>query len=318
MLYTKLSIHCLTYNHAPFIRQTLDGFVMQKTNFPFEVLIHDDASTDGTADIIREYEAKYPDIIKPIYQTENQYSQGIKIGFTHLYPRAKGKYLAMCEGDDYWTDPFKLQKQYDALEQHPEADICAHAGDCVEAETKKHLRYVAPKKETCIIPMEEVIEGGGGFVVTNSLMYCKELVDNIPKFRQLLSLDYTTQMHGAMRGGMLYLSECMSAYRWLSKDSWTVKMQRNIAATLKFREKYRQMLLQLDEDTNGKYSSSIQKQLDDNQVLICKLSGEYKKLLSKEYEDIYKRLSKKERIKIRLAAYFPLLVKWKRRLTKSK
>ncbi len=291
---------------------------MQKTDFAFEVLVHDDASTDKTADIIREYEQKYPHIIKPIYQTENQYSQGIKIGFSHLYPRAKGKYFAMCEGDDYWTDPFKLQKQYDALEQHPEVDICAHAGDCVDAETKNHLRYVAPKKENCIIPMEEVIEGGGGFVVTNSLMYRKGLVDNIPKFRQLLSLDYTTQMHGAMRGGMLYLNECMAAYRVMAQGSWSMRMSKNKDAALAFKERYRQMLLQLDEDTNGKYSASIQKQLDDNTVLICKLSGDYKKLLSKEYEDIYKRLSKKERIKIRLAAHFPFLVKWKRKLKKSK
>ena len=86
---------------------------MQKTDFPFEILIHDDASTDGTADIIREYEAKYPDIIKPIYQTENQYSKGIKVSQVYQFPRAKGKYIALCEGDDYWTDPYKLQKQVD-------------------------------------------------------------------------------------------------------------------------------------------------------------------------------------------------------------
>ena len=313
----KVSVICTAYNHENYIKDALESFVMQKTNFAFEVLVHDDASTDKTADIIREYEQKYPDIIKPIYQTKNQYSQGIKIGFTHLYPRAKGKYLAMCEGDDYWTDPFKLQKQYDALEQHLEVDICAHAGDCVEAETKKHLNYVAPKNQTCIIPMEEVIEGGGGFVVTNSLMYRKELVDNIPKFRQLLSLDYTTQMHGAMRGGMLYLNECMSAYRWLSKDSWTSRMN-NTQAILSFGKKYQAMLQQLHEDTAGKYELSIKKMLYADILRCLKLSGEYKKLLSKEYEDIYKRLSKKERIKIRLAAYFPFLVKWKRRLKKSK
>ena len=93
---------------------------MQKTNFRFEVLIHDDASTDNTANIIREYEARYPDIIKPIYQKENQYSKGVKIGQTYLYPNAKGKYIAECEGDDYWTDPLKLQKQVEILEMHPE------------------------------------------------------------------------------------------------------------------------------------------------------------------------------------------------------
>ena len=119
-----VSIVSLAYNHAKYIRQCLDGFIMQKTHFAFEVLIHDDASTDGTADIIREYELKYPNIIKPIYQTENQYQKGVAIGATYLYPRVQGKYIAECEGDDYWTDPFKLQKQVDFMEQHPDYGLC--------------------------------------------------------------------------------------------------------------------------------------------------------------------------------------------------
>ena len=119
-----VSICCATYNHAPCIRQCLEGFVMQRTNFKFEVLIHDDASTDGTADIIREYEAKYPSIIKPIYQTENQYSKGMSISATFNWPRAKGKYIAQCEGDDYWIDPLKLQKQVDLLESNINCSLC--------------------------------------------------------------------------------------------------------------------------------------------------------------------------------------------------
>lgn len=122
----KLSICCLAYNHEFFIRKCLDGFMMQKTDFPFEVLIHDDASTDNTPQIIREYQSKYPDIIKPIFQKENQYSKGIWITGIHQLPRAKGKYIAFCEGDDYWTDPYKLQKQVDFLETHPDYSLCCH------------------------------------------------------------------------------------------------------------------------------------------------------------------------------------------------
>lgn len=121
-----VSICCITYNHEPYIRDAIEGFLMQKTDFPFEILIHDDASTDGTADIIREYEAKYPDIIKPIYQTENQYSKGIKVSQVYQFPRAKGKYIALCEGDDYWTDPYKLQKQVDFLEANKECVLTCH------------------------------------------------------------------------------------------------------------------------------------------------------------------------------------------------
>src|SRR5690625_2515156 len=100
---------------------------MQKTTFPVELIIHDDASTDSTTDIIRDYESKYPHIIKPIYQEENQYSKGIKIGVKYIHPQIKGKYYAICEGDDYWIDPLKLQKQVDILEGNDEVGI-VHTG----------------------------------------------------------------------------------------------------------------------------------------------------------------------------------------------
>ena len=115
-----VSISCITYNHAPFIRQCLDGFMMQKTDFAFEVLIHDDASTDGTTEIIKEYEARYPDVIKPIYEEENQWVKGRRGSAVFNFPRARGKYIALCEGDDYWTDPLKLQKQVDFLDANEE------------------------------------------------------------------------------------------------------------------------------------------------------------------------------------------------------
>ena len=141
-----VSIQCLTYNHALYIRQCLDGFVMQKTNFRFEAIVHDDASTDGTQDIIREYEKKYPDIIKPIYQKENQYSKGIPGFITNLVSsKCKGKYIAICEGDDYWIDPNKLQMQVDFLESHPEYSMCFHDVD-IKAEKGRECYEVLDRK----------------------------------------------------------------------------------------------------------------------------------------------------------------------------
>lgn len=113
-----VTVICLTYNHEKYIRECIDGFVMQKTNFAYEVIIHDDASTDNTAEIIKQYQQQYPDIIIPILQTENQYSKKVPIGKTFIYPRARGKYIAFCEGDDYWIDQYKLQKQVDFLENN--------------------------------------------------------------------------------------------------------------------------------------------------------------------------------------------------------
>lgn len=120
-----VSICCITYNHVNYIRDAIEGFLMQETSFPFEIIIHDDASTDGTSEIIQEYANKYPELFVTILQKENQWSKGggsIYVRF--VYPRAKGKYIALCEGDDYWTDPLKLQKQVDFLEANTNCDIC--------------------------------------------------------------------------------------------------------------------------------------------------------------------------------------------------
>lgn len=121
-----VTIRCLVYNHEPYLRQCLDGFVMQKTNFPFEAIVHDDASTDRSAEIIREYAEKYPDIIKPIFETENQYSKRDGSIRRIMNENTRGKYVAMCEGDDYWIDPLKLQKQIDFLETNSEYSMCFH------------------------------------------------------------------------------------------------------------------------------------------------------------------------------------------------
>lgn len=121
-----LTIGCITYNHAGYISQCIEGFLMQKTTFPFEIIIHDDASTDGTSEIVKEYADKYPDLIKAIIQTKNQYSNGGRIYSRFIHPISRGKYIATCEGDDYWTDPYKLQKQVDFLEANPKYVFCGH------------------------------------------------------------------------------------------------------------------------------------------------------------------------------------------------
>lgn len=121
-----VSIRCTVYNHEPYLRQCLEGFVMQQTSFLFEAIVHDDASTDGSAAIIREYAEKYPDIIKPIYETENQYRKGTILGILDAAIHPSAKYIAICEGDDYWTDPHKLQLQVDFLEEHPDYSFSVH------------------------------------------------------------------------------------------------------------------------------------------------------------------------------------------------
>jgi glycosyltransferase involved in cell wall biosynthesis len=136
-----VSICCITYNHEKNIREALEGFLKQKTTFPFEILIHDDASKDKTVIIIKEYQVKYPKLIKPIYQQTNQYSKGIGINVTYQFPRASGKYIAICEGDDYWTDPYKLQKQVDFLEANPKYSAVGHQTKIIYENTPGEKNY---------------------------------------------------------------------------------------------------------------------------------------------------------------------------------
>ena len=300
-----VSVVCDAYNHEKYIAQCLDGIVMQKTNFAFEVLVHDDASTDKTADIIREYERKYPDLIKPVYQTVNQYTRGGTERFQ--YPRVKGKYIAMCEGDDYWTDPLKLQKQYDALEANPDVDICTHRAIMWGEQQGKALRDIAPRDADGIIPVEDVIWGGGGFVATNSILYRTQIQIDRPPFRQMSHVDYFLQIHGSLRGGMLYLNDCMSVYRYLTAGSWTLTTMQDPAKVMASLEGTEKVMHQLDQDTNGKYHGLIEKVLLNRRFRDFKCINNCKELLKPQYRPFMQELSKTERMKIYVKAYFPAL-----------
>ena len=306
----KVSVICNAYNHEKYIRKCLESLVMQRTTFDYEILVHDDASTDKTADIIREFEAKYPDLIKPIYQTENQYSKG---GISQFqYPRVKGKYIAFCEGDDFWTDELKLQKQFDALETHPEVDMCAHAAIKVSEDGGKVIETIAPKKEECVIPVEEVISGGGNviFVATNSFMYRAYLIrENEPEFRKFWRIDYTMEIFGSLRGGMLYLPEVMSAYRWLSVGSWTTRQIADKSKRKATFEKKIKMLQLLNEDTDYRYTKTVECTILNVEFMYYYSNGPYKAALSKKYKEIRKAKGFKQLIKLYIKVLFPFCFK---------
>ncbi len=309
----KVSIICNTYNQESYIRDALNSFVMQKTNFEFEVLVHDDASTDNTAKIIKEFEEKYPDIIKPIYQTENQHSKKVPISKTYGYPRAKGKYIAFCEGDDYWTDEYKLQKQYDVLENHPEIDMCAHAANMVCADnTDEVLREIKPSETETILITDEVIKGGGGYLATNSLFYRKSIYENAPSFMNKLSIDYTLQIAGSLNGGIYFLTDNMSDYRFMAKNSWTLKHHNQKERVILHYNKIINMLNQLNIDTDYKYSDAVTYAVKEAEFYILRNNNNNKGLLKKEYREFFNKLSLKTRIKIYIKAGFPFLLSIKK------
>lgn len=202
-----VSISCLAFNHEKFIRKALDGFVMQETNFPFEILIHDDASTDGTAEIIQEYQSRFPELIKPIYQKENQWKKGLRGSAVHNFPRAKGKYIALCEGDDYWTDPTKLQRQVDFLESH--ADYVLVSENALVLNTHINTQYNFSNVQECDIEIQELL--GKRKFPTASVMFRAACLD--ASFAKLkYKSDVIMWCYLASKGKIRYLPIVSSIY----------------------------------------------------------------------------------------------------------
>lgn len=299
-----ISIICNTYNQERFIKDAIDSFLMQKLNVPFEILIHDDASTDGTADIIRTYEAQYPDIIKPIYQKVNQYSKGISITGAIQIPRALGKYIAFCEGDDYWTDPQKLQIQYDFMEHHPEYSGCCHAYNmiCVDGSLIKECRDF---QQNMPIPMKRLIGNQLEIPQFATLFVNRSCANDFNDGFLGLRRDIAFRLCCAAKGDIFYINRNMSCYRRFVDGSWTVQNQSK-DVFISHLEEIIPFLNRYNEYTGYRYDSDIAKCIDRREFDILLLKSDYRNAIRKK---AFWRASIKRKIGVLLGCVCPVLVK---------
>lgn len=304
-----VSICCTAYNHEKYIREALDSFLMQKTNFRFEIIINDDCSTDNTAKIIKEYQQKYPHIIKPIYQEENQYSKGKRMLIDILLPVAKGKYFALCEGDDYWTDENKLQKQVDFLELNPDYSLCVNNAIKV-LDNKKKVGKISTVKVNKELTCEEIIAGGGEFVATNSIFAPTKYAKKLPSYFNDFSIDYLWQIYLASCGRIYCFKDIMSAYRINVKGSWTDKIKKNSNKTIELNKVLIEKLRQVDKELNYKYENVIREKILELEIQSITINKEYNKLKSEPYKSYIKKLPIIKKIKIFLKVYFPNFFKF--------
>ena len=252
-----VTILCTVYNHEKYVRECLDGLVMQKTSFRYEAVVHDDASTDNSAAIVKEYAEKFPNIINAILEVENQYSKNDGSLSRIMDEHTRGKYVAICEGDDYWTDPLKLQKQFDFMESHPGCSMCFHANKNIMP-SGKLISYGPPNKKE-LFSTEDIIIGGGALMSTNSMIYRWDLYaeETKPKFWAECPIgDLPTALFFAAKGPVGYIDEDMSVYRVGAVGSWTTGQN-----TLKKRRAHYiaiiKMYNQYDEYTGYKYHKAI-------------------------------------------------------------
>lgn len=313
----KVSVICATYNQKTYISRCLRSLVSQKTNFKYEIIVHDDASNDGTANIVKEYADKYPDLIIPILQSENQYSQHKNYISEYVNPLVKGKYRAYCEGDDFWCDDQKLQRQFDVMEANPQCSLCVHSTKCVD-DDEREVEKAFPKIcfDEGIISTQKVINSFPEWSFQLSSFFIRE-VDyqkiytlNKELFRSFHVGDIRILYCMALFGDYYYLKKVMSAYTVKAQNSWTTRQ--NEGTLNNFCNKMITM--------SNLYIEYIQKNRPEIDVMNIQRNvipyyefyghiyrKEYKDLLNKKYRKFLGKLNMKFKIKVYLISVFPFL-----------
>lgn len=254
-----VSITCVAFNHEYCIHEALDSFLMQETNFPFEVIINDDVSTDKTVEIIKQYESKFPNIIKPVFQNKNQFSQGINT-MAILFPKVTGKYVAFCDGDDYWTDKEKLKIQVEEMKKHPDVDMSFHPTYKLFNGIREEVLAKHAESNKVFTP-QEIILGGGEFCPTVSVMFTKRIISSLPDWMgRAIPGDYVSQIMGSIKGGALYINRCMSIYRVGVESSWTIT---EFVEDSEKRKKTLYVFNERLEVINNSFDKRFQKEVDE-------------------------------------------------------
>lgn len=316
----KVSIICIAYNHEKYIEKTLQSFIRQQTNFDYEILIHDDASTDKTVEIIKQYEQAYPEIIKPIYQSENKYSQNIEIVYAYNYIRAKGEYLAHSEGDDYWTDPLKLQKQYDFMNSHPKVSACIHPDKMINEAGTKILGYRKLYSSNKLLGVEDTVINQKT-ISTNSIFMRNYFSSNytIPDwYFEADVTDYPLCLYLATKGPIYYMNQVMSAYRVAATNSWTQRVMSDADKRRKHVDKMIELLESFDSYTNFEYSNRIKKQIKRNKLGYLMADEYLRKNNPEEFKKRYEVQSFKNKMKYSVYSLLPRGVIMTRRLKYSR
>ncbi|WP_214844845.1 glycosyltransferase [Exiguobacterium sp. s150] len=317
-----VSINCITYNHEAYIGKTIESFLAQRTDFDFEILIHEDASTDRTADIIRSYEEKHPDKIRVIYQTENQYSKGVFINRLNE-ERARGKYVALCDGDDYWTDPYKLQKQVDYMEAHPDCTLCFHDA-YVEMDGHVHADWRVipwlPENKLLASTKARTYTAGElqllGFIPTMSMLYPNGLIANAPDWlKDTPASDGSMKLYVASKGYAYYMPEAMSVYRYgVAGSATTIWNEGNRERDIKRHEAFIRFLDTFDTYTEGKFHEELELSRISFEVGLHRLRRDHAALKSPRYDRYLDRFVGKDRIRPYLMVKQPLVTEWLIRL----
>lgn len=296
-----VTVICATYNHEKYIKKTLDGFLEQNTSFAVEYIIREDASTDHTADILREYESKYPGFFTIIYEKENQWSKHLIPYFSQrVILETHSKYVALCEGDDYWCDANKLQKQVDMMEQNPNASFCVHANYELNDRTGK-MRERHPYKKSGLITTEEVMIEPYGMPATCSMLMRTNMINQYPIYELSCPVgDRSRRMFLVDKGPALYIDELMSVYRVNNSASFGGRLY-DYENSMKLVKQMDTFFDSFNSYTNHKYEKYIRLLKERELISHYTRFNKYDQIAKTDYYKKY--FSFKDKIK--------LFIKWK-------
>ena len=312
----KVIVRCLVYNHEPYLRDCLEGFVMQKTNFPFKAVVHDDCSTDNSAAIIREYAERYPDIIEPIYEEENQYSKkdGSLRRILDLATLKQNPYVAYCEGDDYWIDPYKLQKQVDFMDSHPECSMtCSNAkvlrrDGWMSLEEKKKQDWFHHDESRYITADDFLFNSG----YTCTLLLQTEILRKYSEEGiKCVWADFALKTFAAIHGTVYCFAEETAVYRALALGAFTsrassfskgrkIEIEMSLINTMEY----------LNEKSNHLYEDSFNKRIYNHASNAIVIDATLAPALCKKYGHIFLKYCQKDKKNPSVIRYWLHRIKW--------
>lgn len=315
-----VSVMCTAFNHAGYVREALDSMVNQQTDFAYEILVNDDCSTDGTADIVRDYAAKYPDKVRAFFPEKNLYSQNIDVYYHTFFPNARGRYVAFCEGDDFWTDPMKLQLQVDFLESHPDYAACVHNTALHYCDSDKADELLLKREGDGDVEFEHILPGMHNAWHTSSLMARTEVLASPPDYYEIASAhgfgDFPYGLMARNAGRVRYLDRCMSVYRLNSNQAaWSAGFYYVAQKRIHFLEG---MVKTLEAFRKHVKDENVLKLLDENldEAVFLKLNaqGDAKAMLEPRFKKVFRQRPFSFRMKIYINRALPGLHKLYRRL----
>lgn len=301
-----VTIVCLTYNHVDYIEKALEGFLAQETDFPYKIVIHDDCSTDGTVELLKRYAERYPSQIDLVLEEENQTSQGIDFRYK-IKERMEGGYVACCEGDDFWTDNKKLQRQFDFMQQNDDYSLVTHKAAVLDDRIGKIIGYLQPANIDRDFSTEEVIESAGWLWATNSMFMRAELFELPEVFKNWGVGDYPHSIFLSLCGKVRYLNTEMSVYRSMAKNSWTSNNETCPSIKIDSLKKRIAGLDGFDAYTQGRFEKSTSLVLGKWKCEIAVLENDWSKTKDRDSRRYLKRVSIKTRVSMWVHCRFPRL-----------